>query len=481
MSPRVLTATARAGEPRSTGLRARAAAGVAAAVAAGVGAGAAPWAALGVFAGALLLTILLVQPLVIVGLMLAIGPIDLSFMTGGFKGLLTEQGGLDMNGIRLIGLTLGFTAIVLIDRRVLRHAFGPHGRWYLLFLVYAAGTLLLSTALVDGLRLLLKIAFPFLVFLVVRGMTASPRDLSRLVDCALIGAAVIALVLNPLYVIGGGYEIDLDGRLRVQGVGVHQNPFSFYLLMMILISFARFAVRGERRYLLLCVVLAAWMALTLTRITMLAAVVGLTGVAVMAAGARNFRVIFAAGVLGLAVLVTLVPVVLERTLGYVPTPGQMLGLLADPVQLYASMNWQGREMVWPVIAGAWLANPVTGIGLGSTGPLLRGLFPSEMGLVAHNEYLRLTTETGLAGALLYFLAVTSWLVGAARIGRSSSPAARELAWPAVGGILAWAVIAATDNPFDYYGQFTQYIGFCVAGALAAAAFHQTEGDAVARA
>jgi O-antigen ligase len=303
----------------------------------------------------------------------------------------------------------------------------------------------------------------------------SRGDLTRLVDWTLLGAALIALVLNPLYVIGGGYEYDLDGRLRIQGVGVHQNPFSFYLLMMLLLAFARFAVRGQRRYLVLCAVLGVWMALTLTRITMLAAVVGLAGVGVMAAvGARGYRVLAVAGALAGAVLLALVPVVLERTLGYVPTPAQLIALIGDPAQLYQSMNWQGRELLWPVILSSLMTSPLTGIGLGSTGPLLRGLFPAEMGLVAHNEYLRLGAETGLIGGMLYVVAVAHWFGGAAKAARSTDGVARELAWPAVAGILAWAVIAITDNAFDYYAQFTQYIGFCCAGALAAAALHEAE-------
>jgi O-antigen ligase len=454
-------------------------AGVGASLAAGLAAGAAPFAALGAFAGALLLLVVLVQPLALIGFMLAIGPIDLSFATGGFKGLLTEQGGLDMNGIRLIGLTIGLTAVALIDPRVMRAAFSRYGRWYLVFLAYAAATLAQSTAVIDGLRLLLKIAYPFLVFIAVRGVARTPEDVNRLVDWTLAGAAVIALLLNPLYVIAGGYEYDLDGRLRIQGVGVHQNPFSFYLLMMILLAFARFAVRGRKLYLGLCGVLALWMALTLTRITMLAAVVGLGGIALMAAlrsGSR--RALWASALLGSGVLLALLPVVLERTLGYVPTPGQLLALAGDPAALYRAMNWQGRELLWPVILQALMSSPLTGLGLGSTGPLLRGLFPAEIGLVAHNEYLRLAAETGIVGVTLFFVAVMHWLAGAVKAGRSTHPIVRELAWPAVAGILAWSVIAITDNAFDYYAQFTQYIALCCGGALAAWSMEsEATGDA----
>jgi hypothetical protein len=56
----------------------------------------------------------------------------------------------------------------------------------------------------------------------------------------------------------------------------------------------------------------------------------------------------------------------------------------------------------------------------------------------------------------------------ARTARSGAAGALEYALPAFGAILAWAVIAFTDNAFDYYAQYTQYVGFYCAAALVAA-------------
>ena len=448
------------------------------ATAAGAAVAASPWAALGAVVGGVMLLVVLAQPLALIGVMLAIGPIDLSFLTGGFKALLTEQGGVDMNGIRLIGMTIGLTGLVIADRDVLRAAFGRYGRWYALFLIWAAATLALSTEVVDGLRLLLKLAFPLLIFVAVLGCARSREDLGRLSDWALIGAAVIALVLNPIYVMAGGYEINADGRMRIQGVGVHENPFSFYLLAVMFLAFARFAVRGDKRQLLLCGALGVWMVLTLTRITLLASLVGLAGIAAYGALlTRNYRALGGAALVGGAVAVALLPVAIERTLGYLPSAGQLIGMLGDPAQLYRAMNWQGRELLWPVILAALLASPVVGLGLGSTGTILRANFPPEMGLVVHNEYLRLTAETGLVGGTLFMVAMLAWLRGVARAGRLRDTTVREFALPAIGGILAWAVIAITDNAFDYYAQFTQYIAFFCAATLAAAKLAEAEGEA----
>src|SRR5690554_5935236 len=190
-----------------------------------------PWMATGVVVGGAILFLLLLRPKVILGAMLALGPFDLSFMTGGFKALLPGLGGLDMNGIRLIGVVAGLGALALVERDMLRHALGRHGRWYMVFLVFAAATLVLSPNRVEGVRLLFKLAYPLALFVAVLAIARTRDELARLTDWTLWGAIAITVVLNPIYVMAGGYEVDLGGRVRVHGVGAHENPFSFYLLV----------------------------------------------------------------------------------------------------------------------------------------------------------------------------------------------------------------------------------------------------------
>ena len=63
------------------------------------------------------------------------------------------------------------------------------------------------------------------------------------------------------------------------------------------------------------------------------------------------------------------------------------------------------------------------------------------------------------GCLLYSLAVWGWIRASLSTIRRGGRGAEEFAMP------AWAVIAATDNAFDYYGPFTQYAGFLAAACV----------------
>ena len=437
-----------------------------------------PWIVAGVMGGVLMLMLVVTRPLILVALMLAIGPADLSFVTGGFKALFPEVGGLDMNGIRLLGVTAGFVLLCLMQRSMQQQIIGKHGRWYALFLLWAAASLATSLSPLDGLRLLLKLAYPFLIFLVVAGMVEKEEELELLMFWTLATSLAI-IAINPLMLVGVAYTVDDSGYKRLGGLGTHANPFSFYLMAVLLISLARFIVRGQSRYLVLCTLLGMWIYLTLTRITLLALLVAIAAMVVYAAlERRSYRALVGGVLVALVIGIPFVPPVLERSLGFMPTPGEIVALVRSPAAFYQSVNWQGRDALWPIVYGSFAGDRWTGLGLGSSIVVLKQYFNATVGHLPHNEYLRLSSETGLIGVGLYFTAIMSWLVGAWRAGWGAGARAREFALPAVAVIVGWAIVALTDNPFDYYAAFTQYVGFLVAGALVARRLEIQAGPAV---
>ena len=431
-----------------------------------------PWLTLGMLIGCVLFGLTLTWPLGVIAAMLAIGPLDLSFLTGGFKTMFEQLGGLDMNGIRLIFVSAGLGLVVIIDRRYWGRLASPPVRWYLVFLAFAASTLPGSEDALEGLRLLLKRAWPLLTFLVVAAPDRSHRQIDRMGDWLLIGAAVL-IVINPLFILLGGVFVEDTGEVRLMGAGTHQNPFSFAMLVAVIVSLVRFASRGQMRYLVLAAGATTWIALTLTRITFLAGAVSLGVVALYSAVVRrNYR---AAAVGAGAVLVltaALAPVLLERTFGVAPSFAELLELFRDPIRLYETINWSGRELFWAVLVVAWMASPWLGLGLGSSTSVLRSVFPEDMGLVAHNEYIRLGTDTGFLGIILFAVAMLAWLRVAVAAGLKSDPRVQEVTLPALAILMAWGVISLTDNAFDYYGPLTQFAGFFVAASLVSGAWSE---------
>jgi O-antigen ligase len=453
---------------------------VAGAVVIGAGAGAVPFLTMGVVVGALLAVFALTKPLALVTLMLVIGPVDLSFLTGGFKSMFGQLGGLDMNGIRLIGLTAALGLVTIADPRVGRLVFRPTAIFYAALLAYGAFTLTFSPVPLHGLRLLLKLGYPFLVFIVIAGLSPTRHQLDRLMDAVLIGAAVLCMIVNPLYVIYGDFERVIGGWVRLQGLGVHQNPFAFYLTIPLLIGIVRFTTRRQVRYLLLAALCSAWMVLTITRIAFLGVVVALLATGVLSAvAARHTRFLLAAVAVGVLLAVPYAPPVLERTLGFVPSPGELVTLLRNPQALVQVMNWEGRQAVWAVVFQAFQTSPVGGLGLGASSFVLTVNFPWFALGPPHNDYLRLLTDTGVVGAALFSLAMLAWTAVATGAARLADRTTREYALSAVGSIAAFATVGLTDNPFDYYGQITQYVGFLCGGAVAAAAcYRRAAGEAV---
>jgi hypothetical protein len=436
----------------------------------------APKATAGVFLGLVLFLVTLARPLWVLGLMLAIGAVDLSFVTGGR--LLDDWWGIDMNGMRLVGMVVALGAIMSVEPRAVRHAFGPRARWYGLFLLYGAATLAFSILPLDGARLLLKLAYPLLLFIAILAVVRERRDLERLMDWALIGGGATAVLIVPLLLMLGQYDFDAYGRLLATGAALNGSVLSFYMLIIALMAFGRFMVRRHPIYLLLIAACGVWIVISMTRITLLATILAFLAIAAYTAWRdRDPRLPMIAAAVMLLVVVPLTPITLERTFGVAPSITELAQLAADPVGLYNRMNFQGREIVWPVVGQAFLSNPVLGSGLGTSTYFVLLLTDASQGGVVHNEYLRLAADTGIIGFTLFTAAMMIWFITAIRGGRAPGMV-REFAVPAIAGMVAWAVIALTDNPFDYYAQFTQYVALMVAGTVALSG-GELEGEAEA--
>ena len=446
-----------------------AAAAVALCLVLGLGLAYTPNLTVGLALGTAILALTVMAPLVAIGAMLAVGLVDWSPLTGGFKAMISAEGGLDLNGVRLIALVVGLGLVVAMDERARAELVGPRCRLYLLFLLYAGASIAVSVSVVDGLRQWFKMAYLLLLFVTVVVLPRSPRTLERLADVMLAGGALLAWVVNPLMVLLGNYVLD-GGRLRITVLAAHQNPESFYFLVIILLAVSRYAVRRQPRYLVLTAACFVWIFLAMVRIALAATVfsafaVGLTG----AIAARNRRVVLGTLLTSGVLVALLLPGALIRSFGYIPSPGELFALVRHPDLVFISkhIGMEGREFYWPVVFGLFLQHPLLGTGLGTSRGVLLQLFPASWSGAVHNEYLRLLSETGLLGFGLFAAAVLGWTRDAARAARRADPLVREFALAAVGAAVVWGVTALTDNALDWYNQYAQHVVFLLAATTAA--------------
>lgn len=439
------------------------------AVALGVVVAAWPFTSLGALTGLLLIAAVVAYPLALVGIMLLIGPADLSFLTGGDRNLLRDMGGLDMNGIRLLGVAGGLGIVALAWPHCRRVLFGRYALLYVVFLVFAAlRTLAVSPDQLEGLRLLVKLAYPLLFMVVIAGSVRTQRHLDRLGDLLLVGAALIIFVVNPLlFLEGGGVVQDMFAGARARGVGVHPATFSLYLALIIVFTLGRLLSRRQLRYAVLLAGCAGWLMLTQTRTGMGAVMLAIGAMAVLSLiFQRNVRALAGALGVGLVLAVLVAPIVLERTFpSGMPTIGELLALRHEPLRIAEYVHMSGRELLWPVVYDAFTRSPLFGNGLGASTVVMLSNFAPEEGGIVHNEYLRLLCDTGLVGMGLFAAATTTWLVGGLRAAARRTHAAQEWALPAVGALVVWAVGSIFDNGLDYYSAVGQIVGTLAGGAL----------------
>ena len=192
--------------------------------------------------------------------------------------------------------------------------------------------------------------------------------------------------------------------------------------------------------------------------------IGVIGLLTAFSSGNRKMIIATVAVVALAGVV-LIPKVMMRSIGFVPTPAEFYQMARSPMTLYNSVNWQGRELLWAILWAAFLGSPIIGLGLGSSTAVIMETFPDQGVKVAHNEYMRMATDTGVIGLVLMMIAMLAWLIGLSRMSRRGTAEVREYSFAGLALLLAWVLIAATDNAIDYYNNFSQYLGFLVAGAV----------------
>lgn len=281
---------------------------------------------------------------------------------------------------------------------------------------------------------------------------------------ALIGGTVLAILVGAMQVGGGAnsqwrfYPITNAGA-----VGFFANADHMGTLLLASIPFALALLLSGRWQKNLRGRGVAKVAMVLVGVLLLVAGIALNG--------------------SLAALLLVVPVVLASIQMFpfgwrwrwVAAPIMVLGLIAAVVAISVSgingssqtatqQSVQSRQQIWGTTLGPLAESFPVGTGLGSFPAVYRQYEdPDAVTAVyvnhAHNDYLELTLELGLAGALLILVFLGWWVMRCVRIWRSnlSSPFARA-ATIASAAILAHSVV---DFPLRT-ATISAILGMCIA-------------------
>jgi O-antigen ligase len=417
-----------------------------------------------------LVLLLMLRPVIALGVLFFVGGVDLAATSGGEKTLFASIGGVDLSGIRLVTSVVGMATLIAVRPASARQQISlGYVVPLALFVAYGACTLLWSPVPAQGFRLLAKILYFLLVFVAVQVVCRSKEDVDKLLAVALVGGAIVATVVNPIVWWSGGFDEDTSGITRLRGGGIHENPASFYMLILLLLVLARFQWSSAWVWIGLSVAFAVSMLLAYTRVTQIALVAAILTMELVRRRTRDHARRWLALLLMLVVPVAALPVLAARSFA---NPDELFADLPASVATDSSVspletvNLQGRELIWAITWERFSESPIFGGGLGAAGDRLATTLQFDEAPAPHNEYLRMLADTGVVGTLLLVVALAVWVKATLHVLRTNPGDRRhDLARAALGGLVAFAVIAWSDNPLDYYASFTQFMALYTAGCL----------------
>jgi hypothetical protein len=395
-----------------------------------------------------------VFPVLLVDLSLLTGIWPMSF--GRDEMLTTAFGRFDISALRLLGLWLAVTLVILLRfERAWRYL--NRYRWHLLFLLFCMMALAWAPSLVYGVRMMAKLSAPFLFLVFVLVVIRTRAQLKR---------------METLMLIAGASMLALAGFAKLIGWG--QNPvgltipftgpalFSAFLITIGMLTLSRAKYDDMPMNIMLFLLLAAGVLAAFTRITIAALFISASVVLFYAVRGPQRFILPMAGLVGLPALFLFNETFKNRMFANAGQIGADT-LLTDPGQAASHLYGSGRFAAWSTVLTKFFEpNPVIGSGIGATQNFYYSQSGGGIGVI-HSEYVRLLAEVGVVGLALFVVAMFVYLYRLADTYRRAPKSdAGKYALAALGGLVAYLIFIATDNGFDYVNGFGIYVFALVA-------------------
>lgn len=381
-------------------------------------------------------------PTMLIDFSLLIGTAPLSF---GKEGQLADdQDRLDIHAIRLLGILVAAAILVVLNARQAAQ-YLIRFKFHVFFLLFAVATLLWAPSLMYGLRMIAKLTAPF-VFLLLVVTVASNREQIHHIERVMLTAGVATVCVEVISWLLG-YRFQGKSGLGVPGLG--PAPSSAHLAILSMLAFSAFLQLRSRAHLLLTVCLAGAAAAGFTRITIAGVFAGFALIMFVSSRGISKYLLPLGGIAILPVLFLFNNSMRYRMFkgGDIPSAD---AIAHDPSVALDHVHGSGRFEAWRnVLEQFFYTDPLFGSGVGTTQHYL--YTHPWLGLNAiHSEYVRILSELGICGFLLFVFALfsysrTLWN----QYKKSSNADVRKYSLASLGMILVYFIFMATDNAIDY--------------------------------
>lgn len=307
--------------------------------------------------------------------------------------------------------------------------------------------------------MLLKLASPFLFLVIMQSYVKTEDDIKK-AERIIIACCIVEAILALVNTFGNGI---LNGGRDVLWISKHllspayMGPANFSCLIGIgaLISLVRYLESKKNMYLVMYIVFAGCIFWAFVRITMAGLVIAT--VIVIMLMARNYFVKY---IIPLSIVMTFIicffTVDAFRTRMFFGDKIELSTLMHADIDKAASLvNTSGRSLLWGKVNKEFLhKEPLLGSGVGAVDYWL----DNHGGTRLHGEYLRILSDLGVVGLLLYIYAMLQFVITLAGLYFNKCCGSIKISVVvAFAGLIFYLTTLATDNSLNYISEFGLYV------------------------
>ena len=331
---------------------------------------------------------------------------------------------------------------------------------YVIFLFYCLASLLWTTDIEWGLRMLIKLAAPFLFFISMQAFLKNDRDFV-LAERSIIVACLVVATLAVINTLGGGVLTpDAPDMFNVRHnylTAPYMSPanFSFFIGSVAILSLSNIFNTKKYLFMILTIIFYIFVLWSFVRISMFGLIAAFALIILLLSKNIVIRIIIPS--IMIVVFLTCFFTLDKFRARMFKTDKVTLEMVlsANESNIDKLIYTSGRSILWRQVYNEFvIQSPLIGKGIGSTDSWLE---MREKGRL-HSEYLRILCDTGILGLFLYLGAILQFYIMLIKNYMASNDrTVRMHSARALAGLSFYMITLATDNSLNYISEFSLYI------------------------